>query len=473
MEKTRVLPPLVRLPSTSDRCCELAESFLVSVAHQLQRGCRSTITDREIEEYVEVSAIAFSWYLATLHDAIKRDELIEELSNYTSAVVVAVEAAGIAMERGVTFDLALHIIGERQRARATASSAKKGTQKSAKRALAGKRSKTSSASSRKGRELMKRGLRDMPSCPVGSRNPKQRPADISTRDVGDRTTATVQDEPQPRRVPQLVMPPYTLKRLCQLVAHALKTSDPETAPGQILTISDEDIAERARACHLAMCWFLGALCEDPAACDPVECHWEKEVPKLVDATIAVSIAEQKGITVPEAIKEIRREAIGYEMQIAGKTCFWWVDAEGNARISGPKEVQDVMNEWIRARDFLRSASHAIGQDVNLLSPGDLDGILSKHHTELAQLVADGGECDVSKEALEEFIERFGEVGEFVQEAINQLGDDAKLSLEMFRHFDNSEILDKIAEAERRSFLIRRHMMEAKIEDRERRKRCLH
>jgi Asp-tRNA(Asn)/Glu-tRNA(Gln) amidotransferase C subunit len=124
-----------------------------------------------------------------------------------------------------------------------------------------------------------------------------------------------------------------------------------------------------------------------------------------------------------------------------------------------------MNEWIRAADFLRSASNAIGQDVNLLSPGDLDGILSKHHTELAQLVADGSEFDVSQEQLEEFIERFGEVGEFVQEAIDQ---------EMFRHFDNSEIrLDKIAEAGRRSFLIRRHMMEAKIEDRERRKWCLH
>jgi len=163
------------------------------------------------------------------------------------------------------------------------------------------------------------------------------------------------------------------------------------------------------------------------------------------------------------------------MQIAGRTCFEWVDSEGNARISGPKEVQDVMNEWIRATDFLRSASNAIGQDVNLLSPSDLDGILSKHHTELAQLVADGSEFDVSQEELEEFIERFGEVGEFVQEAIDQSGDDAKLSLlEMFRHFDNSEFrLDKIAEAVRRSFLIRRDMMEAKIEDRERRKRCLH
>ena len=125
-----------------------------------------------------------------------------------------------------------------------------------------------------------------------------------------------------------------------------------------------------------------------------------------------------------------------------------------------------MNEWIRAADFLRSASNAIGQDVNLLSPGDLDGILSKHHTELAQLVADGSEFDVSQEQLEEFIERFGEVGEFVQVK--------RLIKKCFDYFDNSDIrLDKIAEAGRRSFLIRRHMMEAKIEDRERRKWCLH
>jgi hypothetical protein len=71
MENTRVLPPLVKPPSASDRCCELAKGFLANVAHQLQPGCRST--DREIEEYVEVSAIALSWYLATLDDASKRD----------------------------------------------------------------------------------------------------------------------------------------------------------------------------------------------------------------------------------------------------------------------------------------------------------------------------------------------------------------------------------------------------------------
>jgi hypothetical protein len=188
--------------------------------------------------------------------------------------------------------------------------------------------------------------------------------------------------------------------------------------------------------------------------------------------MAVSIAEQKGIPVPEATREIRREVIGYEMQIGGRTCFQWVDAEGNARMSGPKELQDVMNELIRASDFLRSASNAIGQDVNLLKPDVLDGVLRKHHVELAQLVADGSEFDVSQEGYEEFVDRFGEVGAFLQEVIDRSGDDVK-SLESFRYFDNSEIrLDRISEAQQRSVLIRRHMMEAKIEDRERRKRCL-
>jgi hypothetical protein len=340
MENTRVLPPLVRPPATSDRCCELAEGFLSSIEHQLLPCHR--FTDQEIEDYVEVSAIALSWYLASLDDAIKRNELIEELSNYTSTVVVAVEAAGIAMESGVTLDLARHVVEERQRVRPMETPTK------GKRARTVKRSKAPSASPRKEKESMRRRLRGRTPNPVGGGDPKQRPAEIGTQDAGNRTTATVQDEPQPRRVPQLVMPPYTSKRLCQLLTRSLKKFDPEASPSQLATASEEDIAERARACHLAMCWFLGALCEDPAAGYPLERHWGKEIPKLVDATMAVSIAEQKAITVPEAIKEIRREPIGYEMQIGGRTCFEWVDAEGNARISGPTEVQDVMSELIRA-----------------------------------------------------------------------------------------------------------------------------
>lgn len=117
MENTRVLPPLVRPPATSDRCCELAEGFLGSIEHQLLLCHRLSITDEEIEDYVAVSAIALCWYLASFEDAIKRDELIEELSNDTFTIVVGVEAAGIARERGCTLDLALHVLGEQRRVR--------------------------------------------------------------------------------------------------------------------------------------------------------------------------------------------------------------------------------------------------------------------------------------------------------------------------------------------------------------------
>ena len=75
-------------------------------------------------------------------------------------------------------------------------------------------------------------------------------------------------------------------------------------------------------------------------------------------------------------------------------------------MSGPKEVQDEMDQLIRAHDFLGAVSHAIGADVNALDRDYLDEVLSQHHTELAQLVADGSEFDVSHENYEMFVEKY-------------------------------------------------------------------
>ena len=175
MENTRVLPPLVRPPATSDRCCELAEGFLGSIEHQLLLCHRLSITDEEIEDYVAVSAIALCWYLASFEDAIKRDELIEELSNDTFTIVVGVEAAGIARERGCTLDLALHVLGEQRRVRLMETPTK------GKRAGTGKRSKAPSASLQEEKKSMRRRLRGRSTNPVRSGDRKQRLAEIGTR----------------------------------------------------------------------------------------------------------------------------------------------------------------------------------------------------------------------------------------------------------------------------------------------------
>lgn len=273
---------------------------------------------------------------------------------------------------------------------------------------------------------------------------------------------TAKDEPQPGRLPPLVMPPYTSKRCCELVCRLLSALDTETKPGHLSTNSEDAIEERARACHMAMCWFIGALNDDPSAPHPLERYRLQEVPVLVSTTRAVGVAEEKGITVLEALKGICAEATRYEIEIDGRTCFLWVDAEGNTRMSGPNEVRDGMTLYIRATDFLRTVSHAIGENVNALEPDTLDGLLGEHHFELAQLVADGSRFDVSQEQYDAFVDEYGsftdeEFGQVAAHLVDTSGDPP----------------NEMGKGMRRSFLIRVHMMKAKIEERKRRKSFVH
>jgi hypothetical protein len=55
----------------------------------------------------------------------------------------------------------------------------------------------------------------------------------------------------------------------------------------ISAISDGEIDERARACHLVMCWFLGALSTSDKG-DQIALRWVEEVPRLVHVMSAAS-----------------------------------------------------------------------------------------------------------------------------------------------------------------------------------------
>lgn len=124
-----------------------------------------------------------------------------------------------------------------------------------------------------------------------------------------------------------------------------------------------------------------------------------------------------------------------------------------------------MNEIIRASDFLRSISYAIGVNVNNLEPNSLDGLLSEHHTELAQLVDDGSSFDVSQEEYEEFVEKYINVSN------RELTKFAARTINVYAYPPND--IERMKTGIKRSVLIRAHMMKAKIEERERQKKHVH
>jgi hypothetical protein len=88
-QQARLLPPLVVWPTTSDRCRELVEIVFESVAPGLKTGQSSTVTDRQLEEYVHASAAALGWHLAALSDPTRRDGLLKELTALTSGAEAA------------------------------------------------------------------------------------------------------------------------------------------------------------------------------------------------------------------------------------------------------------------------------------------------------------------------------------------------------------------------------------------------
>jgi hypothetical protein len=256
----RLLPPLVIRPSDSDQFIGLTENILDSMAPRAQRG---HLSDQEIEDCVEVSAIALCWHLAARGARARRDRFAEELMRETFGLMVGIEAAGIALKNGITVHEALEEMAESI----------------------------------------------MPAQSEETSNRQHQPAEPQTRGkgqtLGDTTAATTiqrqenaadQNETKARRLPPLVLPPFMSKRCCELTAHLLRSIDARTEPGQTSTISDLEIEERARACHYALCWFLAAL-NNPTRSDQIALRWEKAAPELVCATTAVGVAENRGITV--------------------------------------------------------------------------------------------------------------------------------------------------------------------------------
>ena len=412
----------------SDHCRDLFTRILVSIAPRAQPGEISTISDPEIEECIEVSAIALCWHLAATADPVRRDRLTQGLMTEMLGLAVCVEAAGIAMQKGITLDEALQEIHD---------------------SMGLSQAEEPSNLNQQQAENKTQGRR-------------HHQTDGTTAISAIQCNSSHQGCSRSGRLPPLVLPPSTLMSCRELVVRLIRGIDPEAVPADVTTISDEEIEERARACHLVLCWLLGALSiRNSTRRHQLEGRWLKVVPDLVALTIAVANAENGETTEIQAIREIQGEPIVFEVELLeGKTCVWWQDADGYTQTSGPKDAEEVMKGMARASDFLRAASDAIGVNVNTVSPDVLDRLLSEHHLELARLVADGSSLDVSRAEYKMFVKRFGNLSD-------------REFAEHFPQMATDLTLEQKALPMRRSYLIRVHMMKAKIEERERRKLILH
>jgi hypothetical protein len=416
-EKTpRVLPPLVRPPEMNERTMGIVGKIVEKVLPTVQPGRLSVTSSKEIENGVDVCAFALCWYLAAFRDPFRRDLLTKKFKVFS--LVTAVEAAGISIAEGISLIDALSRMAERL-----------GIENAKEAAFAAKRDGQASPTVKRPRN---RRLR------LPSRNrqtARQNKANLITNETHN------------RRLPPLVLWWFARKGLARQVAQLLRDIDHETTPGQLSTTSDESIEELASASHLALCWFMGSL-GDMSKADQIALHWGQDVPRLVSLTCAIAIAEQTGVTVPQALKKMEISA-KCKVELGGETCIRWLDANGDTRISGPKEVQSEMDQFVRANDFLKTISEVIGINVNTVDPDVLDGILRCHHQELAELVPDGSDLDVSED---EFRVRQSSCGLILQMAIEEAG-------------GNADRAKKLKPAIERSILIRLHMMEAKIEKR--------
>jgi hypothetical protein len=116
-----------------------------------------------------------------------------------------------------------------------------------------------------------------------------------------------------------------------------------------------------------------------------------------------------------------------------------------------------MDEMIRAHDFLQNISEVIGINVNTVDPDVLDGILRCHHQELAELVADGSDFDVSEREFQVGKQRYYSDDGVISQIAKRIAG---------RNADLADVKGH-KQAIQRSILIRLHMMEAKIEKRRR------
>jgi hypothetical protein len=286
-QQSRLLPPIVRTPSMSDHCRDLFTRILVSIAPQALPGEISTISDPEIEECIEVSAIALCWHLAATADPIRRDRLTQGLMTETLGLAVCVEAAGIAMQKGITLDEALQEIHD---------------------SIGLSQAEEPSNLNQQQAENKTQGRR-------------HHQTDGTTAISAIQCNSSHQGCSRSGRLPPLVLPPSTLRSCRELVVRLIRGIDAEAVPANVTTVSDEEIEERARACHSVLCWLLGALSmRNSTRRYQLEGRWLKVVPDLVALTIAVANAENGETTVIQAIREIRGEPIVFGVELLeGKT----------------------------------------------------------------------------------------------------------------------------------------------------------
>jgi hypothetical protein len=397
---------------------EIVHRIVEKVLPAALPGRLSMVSSKEIETGIDVCAFALCWYLAAVRDPFRRDLLTKNFSDFS--LLCAVEAAGTSIAEGISIIDALIRGVERlgiENVKGLASAIRDGHASTAVKRPRNRRVRLRSR---------------------GKQAAQQKEVNPTT------------NETQSRKLPPLAIWPFIRKGLAKRVARLLSDIDGETTPGNISTTSDEIIEDLARASHLALCWFLGSH-GDMSKADRIALRWAEGVPRVVGFTCAIARAEQTGVTVRQALGKMDVSA-KCEIEIGGETCICWLDENGNTRISGPKEVQPEMEQAARAHDFLQNISEVIGTDVNRVDPDVLDGILRCHHQELAELVADGIDCDVSEDEFQIFKQSYYDVTSKI--AIEAAG-------------GNADRAKKLKPAIQRSVLIRLHMMEAKMEKRRR------
>jgi hypothetical protein len=128
-----------------------------------------------------------------------------------------------------------------------------------------------------------------------------------------------------------------------------------------------------------------------------------------------------------------------------------------------------MDDYIRGVDILRTIREVIGENFTDLDLDVLDGRLSEVHRELAQLVPDGSLYDVSEERYTAFVANTAGLSEEQFKWGYDEGVRAGLVEDWPAELDKADLGRML----RRTRLIRRHMMKAKIEERKRRRVTLH
>jgi excisionase family DNA binding protein len=131
------------------------------------------------------------------------------------------------------------------------------------------------------------------------------------------------------------------------------------------------------------------------------------------------------------------------IKINGRTCRIEIDDNGLMHLTGPQDVQVQMREFESAQNRLLVVSRVIGADVNAIPPDVLDRMLADHHRSIVQFVPDGTSLDVDPERLPTVL---AQMETFLAQA-GRAGLDPRM-----------------IDAMKRSVIIRKHMIVAKLEE---------